>query len=290
MIKFKKLLNPLVRLKKRIHSWERSRELTGLSVERLLQNPLRYDDVVISFTSIPSRLKITHLTVISLFAQTHLPRKIVLWLHDDLKNKIPNSLSSLENEIFEIRFNDLNCSHRKLVNSLGDFSGDCIVTCDDDCMYDGDWLENLYGTHLAYPQDVIGGKCRCITYNESGQLQPYKSWKYERRRGYSESNHMAVGYAGILYPPNSLMLDVTNRLLFLELAPHADDLWFKAMSLLNGVHVRTSFEQLRDPIEINRSQKVALRRENTREDGNYRQWMRICEHYVILASRVRGAS
>ncbi|NQX01723.1 glycosyltransferase family 2 protein [bacterium] len=285
MIKFKKLFNPLTRLKKVWASRREARRLEKAMIDLAAAN--RLDDLVVSFTSIPSRLGITHLTVRSLLLQTRLPHKIVLWLHHDLKNRIPVALASLQNSVFEIRFSDLTCSHRKLVCAWESFPDHCIVTCDDDCMYESRWLEKLHESHLAYPHDVIGGRCRRILYDDAGALRPYKSWSGERRAGFTAGGLLAVGYAGILYPPRCLLADLTDRRLFLELAPRADDLWFKAMSLLNGVAVRTSLHRAVEPIQINRSQKVALRRDNLREDGNYHQWLVISRHYHIAA--VAGA-
>lgn len=290
MIKYRSLVNPLTRLKKQVDSCARAFRLGRISIEDCLRDTPQYADVVVSLTSIPSRLGIVHLTIRSLFAQTHLPRKIILWLHEDLKSQTPRALSSLENEIFEIRYNELSCSHRKLVSSLECFPEDCIVTCDDDSMYEGDWLENLYASHVLHPADVIGGKCRRISYGERGELMPYKKWHYSHDRGGSEPCLMAVGFGGTLYPPHCMMKDVTDPKLFLELAPRADDLWFKAMALLNGVNVRTSLVPSKDPIEINRSQRDALRRLNIREDGNHRQWTNICNHYKIAVEQVTGAS
>ncbi len=290
MIKYRSLVNPLTRLKKQVDSCARAFRLSRISIEDCLKNTPRYADVVVSLTSIPSRLGIVHLTIRSLFVQTHLPCKIILWLHEDLKNQIPRALSSLENEVFEIRYNKLSCSHRKLVSSLEYFPEDCIVTCDDDSMYENDWLENLYASHVLHPADVIGGKCRRISYGEGGELMPYKKWHYSHDRGGSEPCLMAVGFGGTLYPPHCMMEDVTDPKLFLELAPRADDLWFKAMALLNGVNVRTSLVPSKDPVEINRSQKDALRRLNIREDGNHRQWTNICNHYKIEPEKVTGAA
>jgi hypothetical protein len=289
MIKLRSIINPLTRLKKQVDSCARAFQLGRISIHDCIKETPRHKDVVVSLTSIPSRLGIVHLTIRSLFAQSHLPRKIILWLHEDLRTQIPRALSSLENEVFEIRYNELNCSHRKLVSSLEFFPEDCIVTCDDDSMYDTAWLENLYASHVLHPVDVIGGKCRRISYNGSGELMPYKKWHYSYDRGGSEPCLMAVGFGGTLYPPHCMMKDVTDPKLFLELAPRADDLWFKAMALLNGVNVRTSLVPSKDPVEINRSQKNALRRLNIREDGNHRQWTDICNHYKIKPEQVTGA-
>jgi hypothetical protein len=217
-----------------------ARKLSKLSVDQLLSREPDYMNVVVSLTSIPSRLGVVNLTIRSLLSQEHLPGKIILWLHHELKNQIPKTLSALEGKIFEIRFAELDCEHGKLLSSLECFPEDCIVTCDDDCMYEKNWLKNLLDTHTLYPKDVIASQCRQISYDESGEILSCKNWTHTHERGSNKDHFLALGYAGVLYPPHCLMDDATNQELFLKLAPRADDLWFKAMSLLNGVKVRTS--------------------------------------------------
>lgn len=281
MINFQILLKPYNRHKKRVASKLMARKMESLTLESLVNKPANYANVVVSLTSIASRLGILHLTIRSLLSQTNLPRKIILWLHEDLQNQIPESLSLLQNQIFEIRYSALDCPHGKLVNSLELFPEDCIVTCDDDCMYESNWLRNLYASYENFPNEVIANHCRQISYDQNGMLQPYKKWLHTEKRGVSQENFLALGYAGVLYPPHCLRKEATNPGLFLELAPRADDLWFKAMSLLNGVKVRTSLAQFSEPFEINQSQIISLRRYNVKQDGNKIQWINICNHYKI---------
>ena len=47
-----------------------------------------------------------------------------------------------------------------------------------------------------------------------------------------------TGIGGILYPPHSLAKEVTDETLFMKLAPTADDIWLKAMSLKQGTNCR----------------------------------------------------
>lgn len=236
--------------------------------------------VIISLTSIPSRLASLHLVIRSLLLQSKLPEKIFLWLHKDLRNQIPQNLEKLIGKRFEIRYVDLTCSHRKLVHALELFPESVIVTCDDDLMYDPTWLERLYVDHLKYPRDVIAHECREIKYH-SKELAPYKEWKTQTEPGVTSDWMMPIGYGGVLYPPNSLFKDVTNSELYLKLAPRADDLWFKAMSYQNGTLTRRSLQPGKKPIPILGSQKVSLKHTNVRENGNFDQWKAICNYYRI---------
>jgi hypothetical protein len=55
-------------------------------------------DVIISLTSIPSRLSALHLTIKSLLNQGVSFEKIVLWLHQDLKDNLPTALQNLQDD------------------------------------------------------------------------------------------------------------------------------------------------------------------------------------------------
>ena len=85
--------------------------------------------VIVSLTSIPARFKRLHLVIRSLLTQSHHPKKIVLWINDEIKDKIPEKLLKLQGEIFQICYSPLNCSHRKLIHSLEKYPGEIIITC-----------------------------------------------------------------------------------------------------------------------------------------------------------------
>ncbi len=237
--------------------------------------------VIISLTSIPSRLGTLYLVIRSLLSQSYRAEKILLWLHKDLQSKIPTSLSLLVGDTFEIHYVDMTCSHRKLVHSLELYPGKIIVTCDDDLMYEATWLERLYQDHLRYPERIIAHECREIAYDNQGKLLNYDQWKTQTAPGVSSPWMMPIGYGGVLYPPGVLHKDVTRADLYLALAPRADDLWFKAMSYLNGTMTQRSQEPGQKPTPIAGSQKVSLKHTNVRETGNYEQWKAICNHYQI---------
>lgn len=263
-----------------ISAWH-SVKLWLTPVDRLLSKAKRQTvPVVVSFTSIPSRLPILHLTVRSLLRQTVHPEKLVLWLHHDLEAQVPQRLSKLQNDVFEIRYADQTCAHRKLVHALNAFPDKPIVTCDDDLLYQPNWLARLYQEHKQHPNDVIGNECRRIRYDANGDTLPYKHWSLEPP-GTSHPDTMAIGFGGTLYPPHRLHPDTTNSDLYLALAPKADDLWFKAMSYLNKTAVRRTANPPKRPIPIIRSQAEALGDTNIKKDGNREQWNAIRNHYSL---------
>jgi hypothetical protein len=241
--------------------------------------------IIVTLTSIPSRLHKIDLTIRSLLNQSTKPEKIVLWLNQSLEKVIPKKLTSLEGDIFEIRYSDLYCSHRKLIHSLIDFPERVLVTCDDDQMYNPDFIKSLYIEHSHFPNDIVSNECREVSQDSSGKLLPYKEWKYSKELGISKTEFIPLGYSGVLYPPNALNVEATNIELFLALAPKADDLWFKMMSLLNKTKVRRPAVQPSKPILIIGSQKISLKKTNITDDGNRVQWVALCDHY---SSRLRS--
>lgn len=239
--------------------------------------------VIVTLTSIPSRLKTLHLTIRSVLNQSRKPEKVVLWLHKDLHDQLPLSLQILQSELFEIRYVDLTCSHRKLIHSLQQFPLKVLVTCDDDLIYERTWLERLYADHLNYPHDIIAHECRRIMHDgRSGELLPYKQWPVVTEGEITGSEIMAIGYGGVLYPPGALLPQAIDPELFLKLAPKADDLWFKAMSFLQSTAVRHSSSSLPKPIPLIGSQQISLLKTNVREDGNRLQWKALCDHFDIV--------
>lgn len=240
--------------------------------------------LVVSLTSIPSRLPILHLTIRSLLRQSVRPDKLLLWLHHDLREQTPRRLTALQNGVFEIRYADQTCAHRKLVHALGAYPAHVIVTCDDDLQYRPHWLERLVAEHRAHPGAIIGHECRRIAFDGQGKAAPYRDWRSESP-GASHRYTLPIGYGGTLYPPGSLHPDVTDAERYLELAPRADDLWFKAMSLRQGTTTRRSARPPAKPVPIIRSQAERLGDTNIKADGNRAQWQALLDAYPELAPR-----
>lgn len=237
--------------------------------------------VIVSLTSIPSRLGTLHLVIKSILNQDKLPKKIILWLNESLKNELPKNLKKIESDIFEIHYSKLNCSHRKLIHTLEIFPDDCIVTCDDDLMYRKYWLSTIYKEHLLNPTAVIGNHTSHINHDEYDNPLPFKKWRNEFTTVKNSKALVPIGAWGVLYPPKSLDEKVTNVEEFMLLAPKADDLWFKAMALLKGTLSLQAIETPKEPVPIIGSQKIALKKENLDKDKNTVQWNALNEKYNL---------
>ncbi|CAZ97047.1 MULTISPECIES: hypothetical protein [Zobellia] len=235
--------------------------------------------VIVSLTSIPSRLNTLHLVVKSILNQSMLPEKIVLWLNNDLKNAIPKKLKALIGNRFEIRFSDLTSSHRKLIHSLVAFPEKTIITIDDDLMYRKNLIELLYKEHLKAPKHIIANRTVNLSYDETGNPKPFRQWKNSKKM--NDKVMVPIGAWGILYPPNSLHKDATDLDKFMALTPKADDLWFKAMALLKGTLSVEATLRPKDPIPIGNTQKVSLKKINLGKDLNTKQWAQLEKEYNI---------
>lgn len=237
--------------------------------------------VVVSLTTIPSRLTKVHITIRSILSQTAKPKKVVLWVHESLRNQIPESLERLKGNIFEIAFTPLDCSHMKLILSLQKYPDDIIITSDDDLIYDTTWLEKLYGEHLKHQDCIIANQTRVITHGDDNTILPYKQWPTNYDPDIKTDRILPIGSAGALYPPNSLFEKVTDMALIEQLAPKADDLWFKAMSLLQGTTSLQAENQPKHPIPIMGSQTISLKKQNIGKDLNRKQWQNLTAHFNL---------
>ncbi|WP_338039332.1 glycosyltransferase family A protein [Maribacter litopenaei] len=237
--------------------------------------------VIVSFTSIPSRVRILHIVVRSILNQSVLPEKVILWLHEDLKDELPKKLTVLKDDLFSIHYTNQKSSHRKLVLALEKLPNKTIVTCDDDVIYHPKWLELLYKDHQRYPDCISANQVRYIKYDINGNLLPYKQWDLKKNEPSNSKAILPIGVGGVLYPAESLSKEVSNKDLYLKITPRADDLWFKAMSLLKGTKSKLSDFNPKKPIPIINSQKESLKRENVDEDKNRTQWLAVTEYFKI---------
>ncbi|WP_188371064.1 glycosyltransferase family 2 protein [Muriicola marianensis] len=237
--------------------------------------------VVVSLTTIEPRLRLVDLVIRSLLTQSVAPKKILLWIHESLLTKLPPRLTSLQNEIFEIRPTPLHCSHKKLIHSLEAYPSERIITCDDDLMYRPQWLQRLYEESERYPRAVIGNQTRTIRTDAQGNFLPYEQWPVDLPEQDASPWVLPIGAEGVLYPPGSLNPLYSRDDLFLKLAPKADDLWFKSMSLLNGTVCRPASNSGKKGIPIMGSQKFSLKHENIKKDLNSVQWRQLVDHFDL---------
>jgi protein O-GlcNAc transferase len=188
---------------------------------------------IVSLTTYGHRIaQMAPVAIASIFNQTPMPDKVILWLsHDEKPSK---SLQRLAKLGLDIRHTDDIKSYKKLIPTLKEYPESNIITADDDVIYPIDWLEKIMALHRKHPESIIFNRGRKIL-TSNGNIQSYLDWPLVDNTKSGQSV-MPTGIGGVLYPPHSLSDKVLDKKLFTKLAPHADDLWFWAMAELIGTN------------------------------------------------------
>ena len=222
------------------------------------------NDFIISLTTYNKRIYEVYLTIESLFHQTLKPKKIILWLAENEFNyeNTPLILKKQQDRGLEIRFCTDIKSYKKLIPTLQLIPNTIVITVDDDYIYPFDFVENLIKIYQKYPACVcyyVGSK---ISFDKKGKINPYLKWEQSDEEYTPSILNFATGAGGVLYPPLCFYQDIMNESLFNRYAPNADDIWFKAMTLLNDV------QYVKVPIECRFSDKFVFLK-NTQDIALY---------------------
>lgn len=201
-----------------------------------IDDNLRFENkLIVSLTTYGFRINDVYLTIESILNQTVKPNKVILWLDHSFKNKrLPIVLQKQMERGLEIQFCEDVRSYTKLIPTLEKYPDSIIITIDDDMIYTHDFIEYLVNSYLNNPNKIYFYRGHKIVFDKNKNLMPYKNWVKEGAQGSSLLN-VPTGVCGVLYPPNCFHEDITNRELFMKLCPHADDIWFKAMSYLKNI-------------------------------------------------------
>ena len=249
-----------------------------LSKERINQtsNP----DIIVSFTTIPSRVHTVWKTVVSLKRQILLPGKIILWIsEEELKlDDLPKELTDLEDDFFEIRMVKDNLrSHKKYYYAFKEFRDKIIITVDDDFYYHKETVKKLLDSYMENPGKIISNRTRKIKY-EKKTLLSYKEWNVNTDRN-DNKNLLQIGVDGVLYPIEINRDKFINKDLFMDLSPFADDIWLNAISRKEGIEVIWTGNRLRN-IPIVKSTH-SLEELNVGKGLNDIQIKRIREYFLM---------
>jgi hypothetical protein len=234
------------------------------------------EDLIASCTTTANRLTTVALAVESILLQSVRPARILIYLPDGIPEaRIPPALLRLKTHDVELRFVPDVGPHTKLIYALRDFPDRFITTFDDDIYYPVNSIETLLDTAEKAPGAIVGNWVRQLRFGWTGKVRKSRAGKLitpesqivqiERaaqplRMGY---DYFAYGTSGVLYPAGCFDERVFDIDCFRRLCPSEDDVWFKAMSLLNGTPVAATALGLTPKHHcLQGSQKVALRHRN----------------------------
>lgn len=196
--------------------------------------------IVVSLTTFPKRINSIWISIESLLNQSLRPNKIILWLSKEQFNSeetLPSKILKYKERGVYINFVDDDLRSFKKFYYVTDEDVKpnlCLVTVDDDIIYDCFLLEKLYKYHIKYPQAIICNYGHKIEYKEDGKLKSYNDWGLVNRVTEPSSDIFFGSGGGTLYPHNAFYKDLRNKNLFMKLTPFADDIWLNCMAKFQG--------------------------------------------------------
>ena len=195
--------------------------------------------VVISLTSYKERFDDLVIVLYSLLRQKVKPDRIILWLSDEIGgvNDLPYEITRFIKNGLEIRFVPDKKSYTKAFYAFKEFSDAVIITADDDVYYPARWLEKLYHSYIANPNDIQVHRAHRVRINQ-GSIAPYETWVKHVEEESARYDNFLTGTGGVLYPPKCFSKEVLREDIFLKEAPTADDIWFWVMALIHGRKIR----------------------------------------------------
>jgi len=209
---------------------------------RGLNSEPRPKHIIISLTSIPSRIHVVPFVVDALLNQTMLPDKIILYLNAEefSGTKLPEKLFLQQQLGLEIKYCDNLKPHKKYFYSMQAYPEDIVITVDDDLAYNVDLVEKLYESYLLHPNAVSAMRARLITFDENNELNPYRAWPLINDKNWVGKELMSLlstTGAGVLFPPHCLHSETFNKKNLQETCLEADDLWLKVMEVMQRIPV-----------------------------------------------------
>ena len=217
---------------------ERLLEMEGMGVTEKKRSP----QIIVTVTSYGDRISVLPLVLERITHQSVKPDRIIVYLSKDnfphMEKDLPERLLDMLLMGVEIRWCDGDIrSYKKIVPPLQEFPDDILITIDDDLYYELDMVEKLYESYKKHPNAVSALRVHRMTFDEEGQLKPYAEWDKTYNELVDEPNMslFPTTGAGTLFPPHILPEEVLNEKSFLNVCPHADDIWVKFMAVMADV-------------------------------------------------------
>jgi hypothetical protein len=209
--------------------------------------------VIVSLTTISTRLPTLSAVVESLFNQTHKADHIVLNISLDSHlldqgirfEQLPETIRKIAvaGEL-EVYFCKNTGPYRKIMPVLERFGDEdyFIATADDDVLYPPEWLEVLLKTALTH-RCIAAYRCRLMQRAGSG-FTPYGQWPLLRAEQTPLGmDILPTGRDGVLYHASHFQDREALRAL-MALAPMQDDVALRFTTLASGIPVAVAPRQL----------------------------------------------
>ena len=155
-------------------------------------HPPRKEKVVASLTTIPSRLEHLHVALRSIFSQTVMPDKVILYIGNDIEyDQIPDSVWDYHDMGLDIQKRPGNLrSHKKYYYACQEFPNHAVITLDDDWIYPPDLIASLINSYRKYPDCVSANRVMEMKRDAFGKLLPFGKWETIRGKAIPPSLKM----------------------------------------------------------------------------------------------------
>lgn len=275
-------------------SFEMLEKVFGLAQSHKKSKHKTGEEIVLSMTSHPPRIKSTWLSLFSILRQDVRPDHVILYLaeEDFPERQLPVSIEFLKRFGLEVRFSQKNYKvATKILPALQDFPKAVIITADDDRIYKQGWLRALLEAHQKYPQDIISPSSRRMVFTDGHAYgkpdqNGFPRIDYLCQSPFYDTAGFGIfeGFSGVLYPPHAFSPEVFDFEKFRALTPYADDVWLQTMAILKGTQTRGLNQdltvQFRWPEEVPGTQESGLFHKHLRAND----WMlyRALYYYGLL--------
>jgi len=262
------------------------------NIEYGLNQVKRDEEIIISFTTIPSRIEKSIYVIDVLLSQTVKPDNVILYLgRDEFRNFIlPPEIENLIKRGLKIEYVEDLGPHTKYFYAIQNNPNSIVITVDDDRIYNKNLVELFMKTHVLFPNCVCANWVKEMVINNE-HISPHESWPRVKVEGKPSNMFFALGVDGVLYPPNILPKQTFDKKNIKELCLFADDIWLKSMELINNIPVVKVIGS-GDSINMNieGTQKQSLNHENEGRDRNSVYLDQVFNHFELFKYLVYGGN
>lgn len=177
-------------------------------------------------------------------------------------------------------------SYTKVVYAFKEFAGYHIISIDDDIVYPFDMIERFVTAYRKNNCRVYFNKGHEMLLDKTKKrMLPYIEWCRAGEAKGESLLYLPLGVYGIFYPDGIMPQEVTNEKVFMDICPMADDVWFKAMTLKEGIECASvdkggSYMNNFISIELNREKSLA--RTNVDQGANDWQIQKVFDQYGLF--------
>lgn len=209
-------------------------------------------DIVISLTTVPSRARYLSKFLESIEKQTVLPSRIELNIPTEYHKR---NLGKIDKKLIPSDLDVYDCVDygpaTKILPTLKRYSDTDtrIIYCDDDRLYNENWVRNLVSVADRNPTSAICDECISIRSIIHRYYHPHKDLRYKikkaltlgRYRPYrtdkKTASDIAQGFGGVLVKPSFF----DNRVFSIpDVLWSVDDIWLSGHMTLTGSDIRWS--------------------------------------------------